>query len=99
MTNLDRNHLWRTHMAPIHCDRCKQIFDTTDALESHRSVPNAEFFQICEYQDIPEPPGITPIIERRIRSRWRNVPTLEKWDKIYSILFPNEAIPLPCKSS
>jgi hypothetical protein len=86
-------------MAPIYCDRCKQIFDTSAALESHRSVPNVEFFQDCEYTDVPKPAGITPDIRERLRPRWRKVPTLEKWDRIYSILFPDETIPLPCKSS
>jgi hypothetical protein len=44
------------------------------------------------------PAGITPVIRESLRPRWRNVPTQEKWDRIYSILFPDEAIPLPCKS-
>jgi hypothetical protein len=87
-------------MAPPFCIRCKEIFETPEALKSHMTVPNKELFKSCELQDGPYPEGITPEMEKQLSRRGRGpkYSEEERWANIYRILFPGEPIPQPCES-
>jgi hypothetical protein len=87
----------RAHVARMYCENCKRTFETRAALESHRSVPNAESTGICNYRDAPESAGITSEMVTRLKKRWRGATIQEKWDRICEILFPEEADPMPRK--
>jgi len=86
-------------MARIYCKNCDQSFDNMAAVESHRSFQNAEMGKFCDYQDdaLEHVGLITHPMEVELRNRWKYSTPREKWDRIYSILFPDEAIPVPCK--
>ncbi len=71
------------------------VFDTEDSLITHSREANR-----CHVQPKPPLDGITPEIERLLRSRkkeYRGQSEPEIWKKIYRILFPNEIVPSPCK--
>jgi hypothetical protein len=47
------------------------------------------------------PDGITPEIAVKLKSRKKASPDQsvpERWKDIYRLLFPDELVPLPCKS-
>jgi hypothetical protein len=46
---------------------------------------------------MPDPEGVTPLMDEELSRRWRAAPPEEAWYKIYQILFPGEQIPSPCK--
>ncbi|KAK0710227.1 hypothetical protein B0T26DRAFT_679525 [Lasiosphaeria miniovina] len=88
-----REHLYRCHL-PIYCPRCKAVFKTKAARDSHLNVEAAA---ICQAQDCL-PDGMTNEQGARLRSKKRmsRAQTEEdKWCNIYALLFPNEAIPSP----
>lgn len=90
-----REHIYRVHRAPIWCQRCGSKFPTEDELKSHTTAPKA-----CELASYPPIEGITPEIEKKLRSRKKSHQLQDKaqqWKAIYQILFPNENIPEPCK--
>ena len=90
-----REHLYRCHMAPIHCSRCWVQFKDQEEYWAHTHATC-----ICELQPRPALKGITPEIEARLRSRKPSLPRQsdeQKWREIYSLLFPNEEVPDPCK--
>ncbi|KAH8599425.1 hypothetical protein B0O99DRAFT_613860 [Bisporella sp. PMI_857] len=88
-----KEHLYRCHRAAIHCNRCWQIFSDQQQLNNHlRAV------DMCSLQPENPPDGITPEIESKLRSRKKINPkdTEEnRWNEIYKLLFPQEAVPSP----
>lgn len=88
-----------THKRPIYCPKCKEIFETSEALDSHLDVPAEEDYRACKHRDLPKPEGITPEMDEKLKGRWRASPPQALWGKIYEILFPNETVPSPGKST
>lgn len=85
-------------MALPFCIRCKETFETPEALKSHMEVPNKELLVSCELRDGPYPEGITPEMDKQISRRSATKSSEEeRWSKIYEILFPGELIPKPCE--
>ncbi|KAJ3546448.1 hypothetical protein NM208_g1991 [Fusarium decemcellulare] len=83
-----KQHLFRSHLQPKHCDRCLEVFDNEDALREHRRA------QQCEVREYIAPPGITPEQERRLRPRGsQNKSESEQWFEMYEILFPHAKKP------
>jgi hypothetical protein len=92
-----REHLYRRHRAPIQCRRCWKIFETAEDLFLHSNVADIDK---CELQPELTAEGITPDVERRMRSRrktHRSQSEEYKWKELYSMLFPRDEIPSPCK--
>ena len=96
-----REHLYRRHLLPkFVCDRCLESFQNADALKVHHRAQTQ-----CLLRDEPleGPDGVTPAQENQLRSRKRSRlggrdTEHEKWESIYTILFPGEPeIPSPCK--
>ncbi|KAH7220308.1 hypothetical protein BKA60DRAFT_59239 [Fusarium oxysporum] len=79
-----KQHLFRCHMQPIHCDICLSIWSNVEELREHRRA------QICEKREYIAPDGITPEQERKLRSRLgsQNKSESDQWFELYSILFP-----------
>lgn len=76
--------------------RCWLFFRKEEDLEVHLSVVD----NICEVRigDKPEVDGVLPSIEKKLRSRKCLQPNEEdRWRDVYSVLFPGEDIPTPCK--
>ncbi|TPX16332.1 uncharacterized protein E0L32_003981 [Thyridium curvatum] len=87
-----KEHLYRCHM-PIFCPRCKALFRTKPALDKHLMIAVAD---VCEVRDCPPPAGITIEQEKELKSRKKSSPGQseeDKWNNIYSLLFPTEATP------
>jgi hypothetical protein len=97
LLTIQREHLYRSHEIALHCERCWRIFDKAEDLKSHRTV---DATQICQVEPGNPPDGITPEIERKLRSRQKKHPGQtgdDRWRDIYRLLFPNEDVPSPCK--
>ncbi|KAF4958309.1 hypothetical protein FGADI_2475 [Fusarium gaditjirri] len=84
-----KQHLFRCHMQPIHCDICLSIWPNVEELREHRRA------QICEKREYVAPDGITPEQERKLRSRLgsANKTESDQWFELYSILFPQDQRP------
>ncbi|KAF5624501.1 hypothetical protein F52700_9670 [Fusarium sp. NRRL 52700] len=84
-----KQHLFRCHMQPIHCDICLSVWPTVEELREHRRA------QVCERREYVAPDGITPEQERKLRSRLGgpNKSESDQWFDIYSIIFPNAERP------
>lgn len=92
-----REHLYRSHILPIRCFRCSQIFSNSKELAHHlRAVVPCTLME----HDFEEE-GISPEQLELLKSRKRrrdNHSDHDKWVNIYKILFKNEqSIPSPCK--
>ncbi|TVY28038.1 Resistance to glucose repression protein [Lachnellula hyalina] len=90
-----KEHLYRCHQVSPHCKRCWRTFKTQQQLDSHITVAAGD---ICHVQPGNPPTGITPVIERQLRSRKKSHPNQndgDRWRDIYKLLFPNEEIPSP----
>ncbi|KAF5670056.1 hypothetical protein FHETE_4739 [Fusarium heterosporum] len=89
-----KEHVYRTHKAPIHCKRCFIIVKTEKQLELHLRQAVA-----CEVINPPrEMPGIDAETKERLKSRRgiQNISEEEKWTHMYRILFPlAQDIPSP----
>ncbi|KAF5234724.1 hypothetical protein FANTH_12076 [Fusarium anthophilum] len=84
-----KQHLFRCHMQPIHCDICLSTWPTIEELREHRRA------QVCERREYIAPDGITPEQERKLRSRLGgpNKSESDQWFDIYSIIFPDAERP------
>ncbi|KAF9772780.1 hypothetical protein IL306_009488 [Fusarium sp. DS 682] len=84
-----KQHLFRCHMQPIHCDICLSIWPNVEELREHRRA------QTCEKREYIAPEGITPEQERKLRSRLgsQNKSESDQWFELYGILFPCEQKP------
>lgn len=83
-------------MAP-YCERCWQTFDNQQILNAHITVDATE---ICQVKPGHPPDGLTPEMERKLRSRkkaHRDQTDEDRWRDMYRLLFPNEDVPSPCK--
>ncbi|KAK3988963.1 hypothetical protein QBC44DRAFT_96244 [Cladorrhinum sp. PSN332] len=97
-----KRHIKNIHgkkaLAQLQCPRCKQTFESNEALTEHSTRP-AEF--MCSVQDErqnsnPED-GITNQIEDLLNGRKANS-KVDRWDALWHVLFPDdpaEAIPSP----
>ena len=95
-TNDNREHIYKHHGLPIHCDRCFDIFKSEHALKQHnRKDPR------CEVIDPPRTLiGLDRDTIQRLRSRKgiQHIAEEVKWEAMYKIIFPHAAsIPSPCK--
>jgi hypothetical protein len=82
-------------MAPIQCVRCWLFFKDQDKLNIHMLATN-----ICERRDGQLAEGITPSMEKRLRSRKKlsgDQTEEDRWRTMYRMLFPGEEVPSPCK--
>src|ERR1700712_5790068 len=94
-----REHLYRKHQIPLHCERCWQIFDNQQSLKAHITV---DAIEICHVQPGHPPDGLTPEIERKFRSRkkaHRDQTDDDRWRDMYRLLFPDENVPSPCQAT
>jgi hypothetical protein len=84
-----KQHLFRCHMQPIHCDICLSIWPNVEKLREHRRA------QTCEKREYIAPDGITPEQERKLRSRLgsQNKTESDQWFELYGILFPDAQRP------
>ncbi|KAF4445345.1 hypothetical protein F53441_10894 [Fusarium austroafricanum] len=84
-----KQHLFRSHMQPIHCDICLSEWPSEEKLREHRRA------QTCEKKEYIAPEGITPEQERKLRSRLgsQNKSESDQWFDLYSILFPGAQKP------
>ncbi len=92
-----REHLYRGHKMPIHCKRCKAVFDDQEKLKAHELLDPT---QICKVQLDVQLNGITPEQMSQLKSRkkiFRAQSDADRWRVIYQVLFPNEDVPSPCK--
>jgi hypothetical protein len=90
-----REHLLRRHLTPIHCQRCYKQFGTISDLQVHE-----QFLDACGSRKGEKPEGITPKIEKVLRSRKKSgleESTEKRWEEIYSLLFPGENVLSPCE--
>jgi hypothetical protein len=97
--NRNRQHLERCHKQSPYCPRCKAAFKTKAEQQAH-----CESREPCNASAKLPPEGTTEEQREMIRSKKRvggdNLDS-EKWNRIYSILFPDDdpkTIPSPCKS-
>jgi hypothetical protein len=95
-TNFDREHIYRSHKAPIHCKRCFTILKTEKQLDLHLRQEPA-----CKVLHPPrEMPGIDAETKDRLKSRQgiQHNSEEERWARMYKILFPlTQQVPSPCK--
>ena len=86
--------MYRSHRI-FHCARCKTLHKSPEELEQHGLA-----IEGCKLIDQQPVEGITGGIEKKLRSRkklHRDQSEVERWQEIYQILFPGEAIPAYCK--
>jgi hypothetical protein len=88
MSSFSREHLYRTHRAPIQCPRCSLQFQDQQALKTHLKSRT-----VCAYT---EGQPVEAKLKRR-RKATRDQTDAERWETIYALLFPGEIIPSPCK--
>lgn len=84
-----RGHLYIYHLIE-QCTRCKLVFETGELLEAH------SMGQGCEARMDQQVDGMTKKMKEQIQNKSRRQTDGEKWEQIYKILFPNEAVPDPC---
>jgi hypothetical protein len=82
---------------PIHCARCRLVFEKREDLISHQRDLMA-----CELGTEPPIVGIDELQAEKLRSRKQKTKNeVEKWREMYRILFPDAdelSMPSPCKS-
>ncbi|RSM07181.1 hypothetical protein CDV31_008733 [Fusarium ambrosium] len=88
-----KEHIYRRHKVPIHCDRCFSTFTTEKLLKDHRreAVP-------CKVNEPCEMLGIDAEMKERLKCRKgiKNATEEAKWEHMYKILFPDaKNIPSP----
>jgi hypothetical protein len=73
--------------------RCWKHFNTANDLSRHTITGD-----ICEVRPGFPKEGITQDVERRLMKRkGRDQSKVKKWEEMYSIIFPGEEVPSPCK--
>lgn len=81
----------------LYCERCWQTFSNQQRLTAHITV---DAVQICQVKPGHPPEGITPEIERKLKSRkkaYLGQTEEDRWRDMYTLLFPGEDVPSPCK--
>ena len=94
----DREHIYRRHAMPIHCSRCRAVFETDAGLSAHMRVSKSE---ICELNTHAPLDGFTPDQGKAMRCRKtsRGLSEEKKWIDLSTLLFPDcdpENFPEPC---
>lgn len=93
-----KEHLYRRHMLPIHCYRCREVF-TSDLLLQLHSRSDVRCAVRDDASGEQELEGIDASQERQLRSRKRTDKTEEdKWRDVFRICFPAddpESFPTP----
>lgn len=91
-----RAHLYRHHRI-FPCQRCKTLFKSQDEVNEHQKEPEPCLLRETELGD-----GLTSDIVEKLKSRKKsdkNQTESERWREIYKLLFPQDLVPDPCKSS
>lgn len=93
-----REHLYRCHRRPLHCLRCKTIFQAEHEYQQHLNAPE----RCVQAPSSRKVEGLTDdqIAELKSRKRKESESTDQKWKRIYGIVFPEvnpTHIPSPCK--
>lgn len=83
-----KQHLRRSHEAPVYCPNCRNTFEEEEELESHLRDQER-----CEKSDKPIPEGMTPAQRKKLEKRVRSKLWVDQWYEIYDILF--EGSPRP----
>lgn len=86
-----KEHLYRRHMLPIHCYRCREVFTSDRLLQLHsRSTTQCAVRDDASGQQGLE--GIDATQERLLRSRRRTDKSEgDKWRDVFRICFPADA--------
>lgn len=89
-----REHLYRRHLAPPYCKRCKQEFNDEETLQVHlfAHIP-------CSFKEGEPPDGISGAMRKALKNRKNTNPKQsqsERWKEIYRMLFPDSEVPEPC---
>ncbi|RDW87355.1 hypothetical protein BP5796_03049 [Coleophoma crateriformis] len=92
-----KEHLYRCHMAPPQCLRCKATFKSDEDRNAHlvETVP-------CLNKPGEPPDGITDAKMKALKSRKSTNPSQpqsERWKDVYRTLFPNNDAPEPWSGS
>ncbi|KAF2493129.1 hypothetical protein BU16DRAFT_563306 [Lophium mytilinum] len=88
-----KEHIYRCHSLPPRCTRCCQIFKSESDVTAHSRLPEG-----CEVRDGEPPEGIDGCQIQKLRSKKRGQfsnTREDRWSYVYSVLFPNMAIPSP----
>ncbi|KAE9371848.1 hypothetical protein N431DRAFT_410900, partial [Stipitochalara longipes BDJ] len=88
-----KEHLYLKHMAPLHCRRCWQMFESAEQLNGHMNVSKAD---VCELVKGEPPEGVSEHQARALRPKTKRYPNQSdesRWNDIYRILFPNKPVP------
>ncbi|KAF4982266.1 hypothetical protein FZEAL_2052 [Fusarium zealandicum] len=83
-----KQHIFRSHMQPIHCERCLETLRDENALRDHRRRAEG-----CEIREYVAPDGITADQERELRGRGKQKTESEHWFEIYGVIFPGAQKP------
>ncbi|KAF2812709.1 uncharacterized protein BDZ99DRAFT_351354, partial [Mytilinidion resinicola] len=88
-----KEHIYRCHALPPRCTRCCQKFKYDSDLTAHSRLPEG-----CEVRDEEPPEGIDSNQRQKLRSKKKGEfgnTREDRWKHVYSVLFPNTAIPSP----
>ena len=93
-----REHIYRKHIQPIHCDRCFEVFETDHSRTQHLRASST-----CDAGAEKPFDGVTHVQEKRLRNRKKDPfcrTRVEMWRAVFLIVFPDHEgeIPSPCKS-
>ena len=91
-----REHLYRCHKSPPQCPRCLLELADYDALGCHLNQEAR-----CERQPSRKIEGITIQQIERLKSKKRlssDQNEEARWKEVYTIIFPDEPVPSPCRS-
>ncbi|KAE8444956.1 hypothetical protein EG329_014083 [Mollisiaceae sp. DMI_Dod_QoI] len=83
-----KEHLYRTHRAPVQCHRCTLQFDDQRALKTHIKAKI-----VCDLVEGEPIEGFDLDIEELLRRRKkssRDQPIEKRWREIYLLLFPDD---------
>lgn len=91
-----REHIYRRHKKPTQCPRCWEVFGNQESLVTH-----SRGLTVCDLRDEDPVDGLTPEVEKLLRSRKKSSPNQceeDRWIEIFGWIFPGElVVPLPCK--
>ncbi|RDW60586.1 hypothetical protein BP6252_11969 [Coleophoma cylindrospora] len=83
-----KEHLYRTHRAPIHCYRCAMVFKDQQELKTHSKAKT-----VCELKEGEPSEGFDNDTYERLKRRkksFRDQPVEARWVEIYCLLFSDD---------
>ncbi|KAK3381147.1 hypothetical protein B0H63DRAFT_197093 [Podospora didyma] len=81
-----KEHIYRNHALPTHCNRCGLVVDSDSQLRVHQRQE-----QGCDVRRIVDfPEGIDKEQEKLLRKKKQGGTEEEKWLEMYRVLFPDE---------